>query len=177
MAIWNRFLYKGVVMRLTSKGRYAVSAMVDLNYHQNEGPVALATISERQFISLSYLEQLFRRLRENGLVRSVRGPGGGYLLNKAPGEISVGDVIRAVDEQIQATRCVNALRGCHRGKRCDTHQLWNALGQHIYRFLDVVTLEDVCSRRIKLDIVELAPVDEYGLDPVEEEDGRVAALS
>lgn len=163
-------------MRLTSKGRYAVSAMVDLNNHQGEGPVALATISERQFISLSYLEQLFRRLRENGLVRSVRGPGGGYLLNKNPGEITVGDVIRAVDEQIQATRCVNALRGCHRGKRCDTHQLWNALGQHIYRFLDVVSLEDVCEKRIKLDMVELAPVDEYQLDFIEE-DERIAAVS
>ena len=86
-------------MRLTSKGRYAVSAMVDLAMHQQEGPVTLAAIAERQFISLSYLEQLFRRLREGGLVRSVRGPGGGYLLNDDPANISVSDVIRAVAEE------------------------------------------------------------------------------
>ena len=151
-------------MRLTSKGRYAVSAMVDLIKHQHGGPVNLAAISERQFISLSYLEQLFRRLRESGLVKSVRGPGGGYLLNREPSEISVAETIRAVDEQIQATRCVNALRGCHRGRRCDTHELWNALGQHIYRFLDVVTLADVCEKRIRLDTVDLAPVDQYLAD-------------
>ncbi|MDQ6958444.1 MAG: Rrf2 family transcriptional regulator [Mariprofundaceae bacterium] len=148
-------------MRLTSKGRYAVSAMVDLSKHQHGGPVNLAAISERQFISLSYLEQLFRRLRESGLVKSVRGPGGGYLLNREPSEISVAETIRAVDEQIRATLCVNALRGCHRGHRCDTHELWDALGQHIYRFLDVVTLEDVCEQRVHLDTVELAPVDHY----------------
>lgn len=148
-------------MRLTSKGRYAVSAMVDLTKHQHEGPVNLAAISERQFISLSYLEQLFRRLRENGLVKSVRGPGGGYLLNKKPVEISVADAIRAVDEQAQASRCVNALRGCHRGHRCDTHELWDAMGQHIYRFLDVITLADVCEKRVQLETVELAPVEQY----------------
>jgi len=138
--------------------------MVDLTKHQHEGPVNLAAISERQFISLSYLEQLFRRLREGGLVKSVRGPGGGYLLNRKPAEISVADTIRAVDEQIQATRCVNALRGCHRGHRCDTHELWNALGQHIYRFLDVVTLADVCEKRVQLETVELAPVTQYQSD-------------
>ncbi len=168
-------------MRLTSKGRYAVSAMVDITTHQHEGPVNLAAISERQFISLSYLEQLFRRLRENGLVKSVRGPGGGYLLNKDPAEISVADTIRAVDEQIQATRCVNALRGCHRGHRCDTHELWDALGQHIYRFLDVVTLTDVCEKRVRLETVELAPVEQYQpTNPPEQEitmHERVAAVS
>jgi len=148
-------------MRLSSKGRYAVSAMVDLTKHQHEGPVNLAAISARQFISLSYLEQLFRRLRESGLVKSVRGPGGGYLLNRDPAEISVADAIRAVDEEIRATRCVNALRGCHRGHRCDTHELWDSLGQHLYRFLDVVTLEDVCEKHVHLDTVELAPVDHY----------------
>jgi len=172
-------------MRLTSKGRYAVSAMVDLIKHQHGGPVNLAAISERQFISLSYLEQLFRRLRESGLVKSVRGPGGGYLLNREPSEISVAETIRAVDEQIQTTRCVNALRGCHRGRRCDTHELWNALGQHIYRFLDVVTLADVCEKRIRLDTVDLAPVDHYlaeeDLDPAPDQGiemhERVAAVS
>ncbi|MDQ6960265.1 MAG: Rrf2 family transcriptional regulator [Mariprofundaceae bacterium] len=155
-------------MRLTSKGRYAVSAMVDLTHHQGEGPVNLAAISERQFISLSDLEQLFRGLREGGLVKSVRGPGGGYLLNMDPADISVADTIRAVDEEIQATRCVNALRGCHRGHRCDTHELWDSLGQHIYRFLDVVTLEDVCEKRVHLDTVELAPVGRYLRDETPE---------
>jgi len=148
-------------MRLSSKGRYAVSAMVDLTKHQHDGPINLAAISERQFISLSYLEQLFRCLREGGLVKSVRGPGGGYLLNRDPEDISVADTIRAVDEQIQTTRCVNAMRGCHRGHRCDTHELWDSLGQHIYRFLDMVTLKDVCEKRVHLDTVELAPVDRY----------------
>jgi len=148
-------------MRLTSKGRYAVSAMIDLVKNQHQGAVNLAAISERQFISLSYLEQLFRRLREGGLVKSIRGPGGGYLLNRAADEISVADVIRAVDEQIQATRCVNALRGCHRGNRCDTHELWDSLGMHIYRYLDVVTLQDVADKKVSLAAVELAPAENY----------------
>jgi Rrf2 family iron-sulfur cluster assembly transcriptional regulator len=149
-------------MRLTSKGRYAVSAMVDLTKHGSEDkPVTLAAISERQFISLSYLEQLFRRLREAGLVRSVRGPGGGYLLARDAAEIMVADVIRSVNEPIRTTMCENAIRGCHRGKRCDTHQLWEALGQHIYRFLDVVSIADVCNKNVHLDRIELGPVDKY----------------
>jgi len=166
-------------MRLTSKGRYAVSAMIDLAKNQGEGPVNLAAISERQFISLSYLEQLFRRLREGGLVKSVRGPGGGYLLNRMPAEITVSDVIRAVDEQIKATRCVNALRGCHRGNRCDTHELWDALGMHIYRFLDVVTLQDVCDKQVSLEGVNLAPVEQYAptAQPISMMEKRVAAVS
>ncbi|MDQ6973080.1 MAG: Rrf2 family transcriptional regulator [Mariprofundaceae bacterium] len=164
-------------MRLTSKGRYAVSAMIDLCKNQNNGPVNLAAISERQFISLSYLEQLFRRLREGELVRSVRGPGGGYLLNHRPDEISISDVIRAVDEEIKATRCVNALRGCHRGNRCDTHELWDTLGMHIYRFLDVVTLQHVCDKEVSLEAVTLAPVERYTpSQPIQMVDERVAAL-
>jgi Rrf2 family transcriptional regulator, iron-sulfur cluster assembly transcription factor len=156
-------------MRLTSKGRYAVSAMVDLALHQQEGPVTLAAIAERQFISLSYLEQLFRRLREGSLVRSVRGPGGGYLLNDDPANISVADVIRAVDEEVKATKCVNAMRGCHRGNRCSTHNLWAALGKHIYRFLDVVTIQQVCDKNVRLDVIDLPPVENY---LVEDEDER-----
>jgi len=156
-------------MRLTSKGRYAVSAMVDLAQHQQEGPVTLAAIAERQFISLSYLEQLFRRLREGKLVRSVRGPGGGYLLNDNPANISVADVIRAVDEEVKATKCVNAMRGCHRGNRCSTHNLWAALGKHIYRFLDVVTIQQVCEKNVRLDVIDLPPVENY---LVEDEDER-----
>jgi len=148
-------------MRLTSKGRYAVSAMVDLNKQQGDGPVTLAAISERQFISLSYLEQLFRRLREAGLVSSVRGPGGGYVLARNAKEISVADVIRAVNEPVRTTMCENGVRGCHRGNRCDTHQLWEALGQHIYRFLDAVSLEQVCEKQVFLDQVKLVDVGNY----------------
>ncbi len=147
-------------MRLTSKGRYAVSAMVDL-HQQSEGPITLAAISERQFISLSYLEQLFRRLREFGLVRSVRGPGGGYLLAREAADISIADIIRAVNEPVRTTMCENGVRGCHRGNRCDTHQLWESLGQHIYRFLDAVTLEQVCGKSVSLDSVELGDVRNY----------------
>ena len=149
-------------MRLTSKGRYAVSAMVDLNKNSNDNkPVTLSAISERQFISLSYLEQLFRSLRLGGLVKSVRGPGGGYLLARSADDISVADVIRAANEDIRTTLCENAVRGCHRGKRCDTHQLWEALGQHIYRFLDAVTIQQVCDKDVCLDSIDFGPVEDY----------------
>lgn len=165
-------------MRLTTRGQYAVSAMVDLAKHQSKGPVTLATISERQFISLSYLEQIFRRLRENGLVRSVRGPGGGYLLNRGAGDISVADVIRAVDEPIRTTVCLDAMPGCRNGSRCATHNLWISLRQHIFRFLDVVTLEDVCQGRIGLSDIELGPVEAYEMDTeAPKEYGRIAAIS
>lgn len=152
-------------MRLTSKGRYAVSAMVDLVKNSDAGPVTLASISERQFISLSYLEQLFRRLREEGLVTSVRGPGGGYRLARAANEIVISDVITAVNESIRTTLCEDADRGCHQGSRCDTHQLWNSLGRYIYRFLDSITLQDVCDKNIFLDSLELAPIENYLSEP------------
>ncbi len=149
-------------MKLTSKGRYGVSAMVDLHKHGAEDqPITLAAISERQFISLSYLEQLFRALRLGGLVRSIRGPGGGYLLTRPASEITVADVIRAVNEPIRTTMCENAIRGCHRGQRCDTHQLWEAMGQYIYRFLDAVTIQMVCDKEVSLDTLELGPVENY----------------
>jgi len=149
-------------MRLTSKGRYGVSAMVDLNKHGAEHePVTLAAISERQFISLSYLEQLFRALRMGGLVRSIRGPGGGYLLTRPAAEITVADVIRAVNEPIRTTMCENAIRGCHRGQRCDTHQLWDAMGQYIYRFLDAVSIQMVCDKSVSLDSLEFGPIENY----------------
>ena len=151
-------------MRLTSKGRYAVSAMVDLNKEQ-DGPVTLSAISERQFISLSYLEQLFRCLRESGLVRSVRGPGGGYLLAKDADDISIADIIRAVNEPVRTTMCENGVRGCHKGNRCDTHELWESLGQHIYRFLDAVSLAQVCAKDAKLDHIELGDVQNYIVQP------------
>lgn len=152
-------------MRLTSKGRYAVSAMVDLVKNSDAGPVTLASISERQFISLSYLEQLFRRLREENLVTSVRGPGGGYQLARPANEIVVSDVITAVNESIRTTLCEDADRGCHQGSRCDTHQLWNSLGRYIYRFLDSITLQDVVDKNIFLDKLDMAPIERYLAEP------------
>jgi len=165
-------------MRLTSKGRYAVSAMVDLNKQQGEGPVTLAAISERQFLSLAYLGQRFRRLRESGRVRSVRGPGGGYLLAKESVDISIADISRAVNEPVRTTMCENGVRGCHRGNRCDTHQLWESLGQHIYRFLDAVSLDQVCNEDVFLNNVELADVENYILKPeVHETKVNIATIS
>jgi len=141
-------------MQLTSRGRYAVSAMVDLAKHQNEGPITLASISERQFISLSYLEQLFRKLRESELVKSVRGPGGGYTLAKAPKDITISHIMHAVNEEIQTTLCKSEDVGCHRGSRCETHNLWTALGHHIRFFLTTVTVQDVCDDKNFLDTLK-----------------------
>lgn len=137
-------------MRLSTKGRYAVMAMVDLARHGNGGPVALSDIATRQEISLSYLEQLFAKLRKGGLVRSVRGPGGGYLLSRGSDATRISDIILAVDEPIRATRC-DALSsaGCHADKsRCLTHDLWEELGAQIHLFLSSVTLADVVERRV-----------------------------
>ncbi len=126
-------------MKLTSKGRYAVTAMLDLALHSDKGPVTLAGISERQGISLSYLEQLFTRLRKQGLVSSTRGPGGGYTLSRPANEIPVAAVVTAVDESVDATRCGG--RGdCQGGKRCLTHELWTELSEQIYSFLSEITL-------------------------------------
>lgn len=141
-------------MKLSTKGRYAVMAMVDLAKYSapdaKGGPVTLADIAERQEISLSYLEQLFSKLRKSGLVKSVRGPGGGYLLSREPDELRISDIVLAVDEPLRATRCkVNTGKGClSDGNRCLTHDLWEELGNHIYLFLSAVSLEDVCQRRV-----------------------------
>ena len=137
-------------MKLSTKGRYAVMAMVDLASHSSGRPVALADIADRQEISLSYLEQLFAKLRRGGLVRSVRGPGGGYLLSRSSGETRISDIILAVDEPIRATRCVPGIsHGCHSDKsRCLTHDLWEELGNQIHLYLSAVSLADVCERRI-----------------------------
>lgn len=132
-------------MKLTSKGRYAVTAMLDVALHSQKGPVSLADISVRQAISLSYLEQLFARLRREELVSSVRGPGGGYRLGKEPGMISVGQVIRAVDETVDATRCSGAA-DCQGGERCLTHSLWQDLSERIAVFLDNITLGELMSQ-------------------------------
>lgn len=137
-------------MKLSTKGRYAVMALVDLASQSDGRPVALADIAERQEISLSYLEQLFAKLRRGGLVRSVRGPGGGYLLARPAAETRISDAILAVDEPIRATRCrTGSAVGCRSNKsRCLTHDLWEELGNHIHLFLSSVSLADVCSRRV-----------------------------
>lgn len=129
-------------MRLTTKGRFAVTAMIDLALHHGNGPVTLAGISERQKISLSYLEQLFGKLRRRSLVESVRGPGGGYLVARALGEISVSQIIQAVDEPIDATQC-GGLENCRDDQRCMTHELWANLNKRIQDYLAGVTLESL----------------------------------
>ncbi|MHB1514528.1 MAG: Rrf2 family transcriptional regulator [Acidiferrobacteraceae bacterium] len=132
-------------MKLTTKGRYAVTAMLDLALHRREQVVSLSDIAARQDISLAYLEQLFARLRRSGLVESVRGPGGGYQLSLPPAEISVAEIIIAIDENIDATRC-HGEENCHGDERCLTHQLWQELSERIYAFLDETTLGDLISR-------------------------------
>lgn len=132
-------------MKLTSKGRYAVTAMLDVALHSNRGPVSLADISERQEISLSYLEQLFARLRREKLVNSVRGPGGGYKLGRDASKIAVGEVISAVDESVDATRC-HGLASCQGGERCLTHNLWQDLSERISVFLGGITLGELMDK-------------------------------
>lgn len=132
-------------MRLSTKGRYAVTAMLDLALNGKEGPVTLADISENQGISLSYLEQLFAALRSKSLVRGVRGPGGGYYLGRESDEISIADIICAVDEWVEFTRC-KGKQNCHDGQRCLTHSLWDDLSQQIFMFLTDITLDDLVKR-------------------------------
>ena len=137
-------------MRLGTRGRYAVMAMTDLARHGGERAVTLADIAARQEISQAYLEQLFAALRRSGLVASVRGPGGGYRLGRPAHAISIAEVAGAVDEPLAATRCEGASTGClGGGERCATHDLWDALGDHISDFLGGVSLEDVVERRVK----------------------------
>ncbi|MCB1960784.1 MAG: Fe-S cluster assembly transcriptional regulator IscR [Rhodocyclaceae bacterium] len=126
-------------MRLTTKGRFAVTAMIDLALRQEAGPVTLAGIAERQSISLSYLEQLFGKLRRHKLVSSVRGPGGGYCLAREMSDITVADIILAVDEPLDATQC-GGKQNCHDEHRCMTHDLWTNLNRRMYDYLDSVTL-------------------------------------
>lgn len=129
-------------MRLSTKGRYAVTAMIDLALHQNERLVSLAEISEVQDISLSYLEQLFSRLRRYEIVEGVRGPGGGYRLARTAEEITIADIINAVDEKLDATRC-SGHENCQSGRKCISHELWFDLSHRIYGFLHDITLADV----------------------------------
>lgn len=138
-------------MRLTTKGRFAVTAMIDLALRQEHGPVTLSGISERQEISLSYLEQLFGKLRRHQLVESVRGPGGGYHLARPSEKVSVADIIIAVDEPIDATQC-GGKENCHSGShhggaRCMTHDLWSTLNTKMVEYLDSVTLKDLVDQQ------------------------------
>lgn len=133
-------------MRLTTKGRYAVTAMLDLALHYDNGPITLADISQRQGISLSYLEQLFSKLRKNGLVDSARGPGGGYRLSRSASEICVADVITAVDEKVDAMRC-GGKGNCQDNGQCLTHELWCDLSNRIYDFLKGIDLEQLVQRQ------------------------------
>jgi Rrf2 family iron-sulfur cluster assembly transcriptional regulator len=133
-------------MRLTTKGRFAVTAMLDLAMHGGKRPVTLAGISERQSISLSYLEQLFGKLRRHTLVDSVRGPGGGYTLARDLANVSVADIITAVDEPLDATQC-GGKENCKDEQRCMTHDLWSTLNEKMYEYLDSVKLSDLVAQQ------------------------------
>ncbi len=133
-------------MKLTTKGRYAVTAMLDLAIHATDRPVPLADISERQGISLSYLEQLFSRLRKQELVISARGPGGGYRLSREPGHIAVVEVLNAIDEKLDTTRC-GGKGDCQNGEPCLTHELWYDLSKQIHDFLGGISLGNLVERR------------------------------
>ncbi len=144
-------------MRLTTKGRYAVTAMLDLAIHSNSGPISLADISNRQGISLSYLEQLFAKLRRNDLVTSVRGPGGGYLLSRLSDSIFVAQIVDAVNESIDATGCGGA-GDCQDGEKCLTHHLWCDLSDQIHGFLSGISLASLVTRR---DVQDVAARQEF----------------
>jgi Rrf2 family iron-sulfur cluster assembly transcriptional regulator len=143
-------------MRLTTKGRFAVTAMIDLALRGEDGPVALASVSERQKISLSYLEQLFGKLRRYKLVDSVRGPGGGYCIARPLEQVTVADIIRAVDEQLDATQC-GGRENCHDEHRCMTHDLWSTLNAKMYDYLSSVSLAELVDRQ-KQKLAGQAPV-------------------
>lgn len=140
-------------MRLTTKGRYAVTAMLDLAFHCKDTPVTLTDIASRQTISLSYLEQLFAKLRKSGIVVGVRGPGGGYKLNRDPAEISVADVISAVDEVVDSTKC-GGQGNCQDNEACLTHNLWMGLSHQIRSYLSGINLKDLMSEGEVLKVAE-----------------------
>lgn len=149
-------------MRLTTKGRFAVTAMIDLALRDGSGPVTLAEISQRQKISLSYLEQLFGKLRRQNLVNSTRGPGGGYTLARKTEDVSVADIILAVDEPIDATQC-GGMENCHDDHKCLTHDLWSALNAHIFDYLRNVKLSELVARQQELRAAAAAGVSPVGL--------------
>jgi len=139
-------------MKLSTKGRYAVTAMMHLAIHDRYGPVTLAEISQCQGISLSYLEQLFAKLRKRSLVEGVRGPGGGYRLARSPDQVTVADIISAVDERLDATRCFGH-ENCQEGGRCLTHELWTDLSRQIFNFLEGITLAQFVERPAVCEVV------------------------
>lgn len=140
-------------MRLTTKGRYAVTAMLDLAFHSQKSPVTLTDIATRQIISLSYLEQLFARLRKAGMVTGVRGPGGGYQLSRNATEISIAEIISAVDEQLDSTKCGGAAN-CHNNGPCLTHDLWMGLSAQIHDYLNNISLAEILARGSVSEIAE-----------------------
>jgi Rrf2 family iron-sulfur cluster assembly transcriptional regulator len=153
-------------MRLTTKGRFAVTAMIDLALRQNNGPVTLAAISQRQQISLSYLEQLFGKLRRHDLVESTRGPGGGYTLGRKATEITVADIIVSVDEPIDATHCAGKENCLGEAGRCMTHELWAALNDRMVEFLDSVTLQKLVDDQLAKGVqVESKPMLKRAISP------------
>ncbi len=151
-------------MHLSTKGRYAVMAMADLAGQEAGSVVTLSALSERQNISLAYLEQLFSKLRRGGLVESIRGPGGGYHLSRPAEDISIAEVMAAVDEPVKMTRCMSEEDvGCVGNHRCLTHDLWRALGDQIVGFLDGITLQDVVDNALAQQAVRAARVDDIAL--------------
>ena len=140
-------------MRLTAKGRYAVTAMLDIAVHQEKGAISLADISERQGISLSYLEQLFSKLRRNELVSSVRGPGGGYKLGRDAGDIFVAQIVDSVDETVDATKCAGRAN-CQHGETCLTHELWADLSEQIHQFLSSIDLATIIANRTVREVAD-----------------------
>ncbi len=140
-------------MLLTTRGRYAVTAMVDITAHQDAGPVSLSQIAENQNISLSYLEQLFAQLRQAGLVVGLRGPGGGYKLAHPAQSITVAQVIQAVNENVDATQC-GGMKNCSGGQRCLTHSLWDKLSQQLYEFLDNISLGELVKWPSVMEVME-----------------------
>lgn len=144
-------------MRLTTKGRFAVTAMVDLTQRGGKGPITLAAISERQQISLSYLEQLFAKLRKHNIVASVRGPGGGYCLSRPASKINIAEIVLAVDEPLDATNC-GRQGNCHDGEPCSTHDLWMGLSDAITEYLSRITLQQVADGQAKAGPSVPAPI-------------------
>lgn len=135
-------------MKMSTKGRYAVMALIDIGGQSPDRPISLAEIAERQDISQEYLEQLFGKLRRAGLVTSSRGPGGGYVLARPAADIQVSEIVLAVDEELRVTRCEgDAVKGCVKGERCVAHDLWSSLGRQMMYFLESVSLEDVVEKR------------------------------
>lgn len=140
-------------MRLTTKGRYAVTAMLDLAYHSQSHPVTLTDIATRQTISLSYLEQLFARLRKAGMVKGVRGPGGGYTLSRNARDINIADIIEAVDEPVDSTKC-GGKANCHNDQPCITHDLWMGLSEQIRGYLKQITLGQLLEREAVSEVAQ-----------------------